>query len=356
LNRRNPSDYPDLAAIVRRKGADMAALARRLPALGALVVAATCWAASATPASAFSFPGYVVSYYMDTANTTTVMDIGCALGTARKDGSAPQDALVILDYGQPQLRSGVYGSFDFGDHFQTVTKIRNAVVEFAHGFWRCTGSNVTAHVRIAVGTNNFGNFSKSAGMSDADVTGHGRAWATMVNDINNDIAARGYQRQADAVGAADIEVSWGTSSTGRRWVDGYDDSSRWPMYNFGDAAGCRQTGTTAVPARCGSSSWFQDDLYYVTWGAPPTWGVPEIYREDGAQARQWQQISKWATLAGKDRILFAGTLTQRGACGAGCPGTNNAARDGWTQLRDACADDAGTALGALPFAADIRWH
>ena len=50
--------------------------------------------------------------------------MGCSLGAARKDGSAPQDALVILDYGQPQLRDGVYGSWDFGDHYQTVTKIR----------------------------------------------------------------------------------------------------------------------------------------------------------------------------------------------------------------------------------------
>jgi hypothetical protein len=323
-----------------------------------LTVAGVMSIAASNPASvaAFSFPGYVASYYMDTTNTTTLLDMGCALGTARKDGSAPQDALVILDYGQPQLRSGIYGSFDFGDHYQTVTKIRNAVVEFAHGFWRCTGSNVTAHVRIAVGTNNFSNFSKNAGMTDAQVTGHARAWATMVNATNDDISAHGYQRQADAVGAADIEVSWGTSSTGRRWVDGYAAVDEWPYYNVGDAAGCRQTGTAATPARCGSSSWFQDDLYYITWQSPPAWGVPEIYREDGAQARQWQQISKWGTLAGKSRIGFAGSLTQHAACGAGCSGTNNTPRDGWDQLVAECADDPATALASLRFAADIKWH
>ena len=82
---------------------------------------------------------------MDTVNTTTLYNMGCALGTARMGGSAPQDALVIMAYGQPQLRSGVYGSWDFANAYVTVTQIRNAVVEYAHGFWVCTGSNLTAN-------------------------------------------------------------------------------------------------------------------------------------------------------------------------------------------------------------------
>jgi hypothetical protein len=125
------------------------------------------------------------------------------------------------------------------------------------------------------------------------------------------------------------------------------------MYDFGDAAGCRQSGTTKTSDQCGSSSWYQDDLYYVNWGAPSAVAIPEIYREDGAQAKQWQQISKWATLNGKSKISFTGSLTQRGACGSGCSGLNNSPSEGWTMLRDKCAADTATALSALRYAADI---
>lgn len=312
----------------------------------------------APPAAAFSYPGAATSWYMDTVSASVLYDMGCTQGTARKNGSAPQDALVILDYGQPQLRSGVYGAFDFSSTYRTVGQIRAAALEYAHGFYVCTGANLTAHVRLAIGTSNFGNFSVANGLTGAGVTGHGKAWADMVDALNADIAARGYASQADAVGAADIEVSWGTSAVGRLWVDGYDAVNSWPMYNFGDAAGCPQADTTRTARRCGSSSWYQDDLYYIAWGAPAAWGVPEIYVTNGAQARQWQQISKWGTLNGKTRVIFAGTLTQRAACGTGChsAGTDNPPAIGWSQLNSECGDDPATTLPSLRFAADIRWH
>ena len=312
----------------------------------------------APPASAFSYPGAVASWYMDTVATSTLYDMGCGLGTARKGGSAPQDALVILAYGQPQLRNGVYGSYDFSNSYRTLTQLRTAALEYAHGFWLCTGSNQRAHLRIALGTSNFGNFSVAAGLTETGVTGHAKAWADMIDALNADLASRGYANQVDAVGAADIEVSWGTSSIGRRWVDGYDTVNSWPMYDFGDAAGCPISGTGRTAGRCGSSSWYQDDLYYVAWGAPAAWGVPEIYLTNRGQAKQWQQISKWGTANGKSRILFAGTLTQAAACTAACEaaGEDNSPQAGWSQLVDVCNDDPATTLGSLRFATDIRWH
>lgn len=266
---------------------------------------------------------------------------------------------MILDYGQPaHSDTKGYGAWAFGAaDYVSVTQIRNAVVEYAHGFWLCTGGNTTAHVRIAVGTTNYANWSKNAGFTNAMVEAHAHAWANMVDDITNDIASRGYQRQTDAVAAADIEVSWGSSTTARLWIDEYDTVNSWPVYDFGDAAGCRQSGTTKTAALCGGS-WYQDDLYYMVWGAPPAYGVPEIYREDAAQAKQWQQISKWATLNGKSKVYFVGTLTQHAACAqnGGCSGINNTAAEGWNQLFDKCAADSATALTTIRFASDIKWH
>lgn len=312
---------------------------------------------TAQPAAAISYPGYAASYYMDTVNVDTMYDMGCALGDAREGGSAPQDALVILDWGQAQLRDGVYGTYDFSDHYRTVTQIKNAVVAYAHGFWYCTGGNTGAHVRIGIGTSNFADFCKSCGMTDAEVTGHGEAWADMVDGANAAMSSAGYSTQADAVGAADIEVSWGTSTTARRWIDAYETVNSWAIYDYGDAAGCRQSGTVKAAAVCGGT-WSQDDLYYIAWGAQTAFGVPEIYREDSAQAKQWQQISKWGTLNGKSKIIFAGVMTQAAACTGSCAdaGLDNSPQEGWTQLRDRCATDAATTLGSLRFATDIRWH
>ncbi|HEY3335171.1 MAG TPA: hypothetical protein VGK16_08020, partial [Candidatus Limnocylindrales bacterium] len=90
------------------------------------------------PALALTYPGTVWSYYMSSVSTSTVYDLGCTLGTARKDGSAPQDALVFLDFGQAQLRNGVYGTWDFSNTYRTVTQVQAASVAYAHGFYVCT--------------------------------------------------------------------------------------------------------------------------------------------------------------------------------------------------------------------------
>jgi hypothetical protein len=327
--------------------------------------------ATATPVAAFSYPGYEYSYYMNTINTTTLQSMGCSLGTARQGGSAPQDGLVILDYGQPSYDTTKgYGAWAFGGlNYVSHTQIENAVVAFAHGFWLCTGSNLTAHVRIGVGTTNYGNWTESAGFTDAMVVAHAKAWGSMVNSINTDISNAGYQNQTDAVAAADIEVSWGKPVTARSWVDAYDTVNNWSLYDYGDAAGCPQSGATKTAGTCNYYTpdggahkyyWHQNDLYYVSWQASPSWGVPEIYRTDGAQAKQWQQISKWATLNGLGLDQFAGSLTQHGAChspGHSCdPTLDNTADIGWAQLRDKCAADSATALFSLRFAADITYH
>jgi len=331
--------------------------------LGALLMASIAGLANPRPVAAFTFPQAVKSWYMDTVSTSTLYDMGCTLGNTLEDGSAPQFPLVILDFGQPSYDTVKgYGAWAWNIGYVSTTQIRNAVVEYAHGFWNCTDNNFYAHVAIGVGTSNYQNWSKNAGFSTAMVEAHARAWGTMMNDINQVILNNSYNGQAHAVAAADIEVSWGGSTMARDWVDQYDGKTNWSMFDYGDAAGCRQSGTTQTAALCGNT-WYQDDLYYVAWGASVAYAVPEIYREDGAQAKQWQQISKWATLNAKSKIYFEGTLTQHAACAQqsdpnAChnSGIDNTAAEGWNQLIDRCATDSATALTDIKYASDIKWH
>ncbi len=305
--------------------------------------------------SAQSYPGGVISHYMETISTTTHYNLGCSLGTNLKGGSPPQDALVILDYGRALKSGGSYGAslFGFNGGFASTVQIAAAVQEFAHGFWVCTAGNVTAHVRLGVGTSN--NLLSNLGSTEA--TNHGSAWAGMVNSINSYLSSHGYSSQADAVGANDIEVSWSTYSLAKSWVDAYGSAASWSYYDYGDAAGCPTSGATSTPKTC-SSSWTQESLYYVSWGQAFGWGVPEIYRTDGTQAKQWQQISKYGVLAHGSKIIFAGSLTQHAACRqVVCdPSLDNTAAQGWSQLYNTLAGDSQTALTTLRFATDIRWN
>lgn len=320
---------------------------RNLRRAGALLVAGVVAIAivPVQPVAAFSYPGTVWSYYMDTATTSTLYDMGCSLGTARAGGSGPQDALVFLDYGQAQFRSGVYGTYDYASAYRTVTQIKNAAVAYAHGFYVCTGSNTSAQLRIAIGTNNYSNFSKNAGMTDAEVVGFGKAWADMIDSAESTVYAS-YGNQVDVVGAADIEVGWGTAATARSWVTAYDSVNNWAMYDFGDAAGCPTSGATSSPDNCGNS-WDQDDLYFIAWGSPSAAAVPENYRADNVMAKQWQQISRWATLAGKTKIGFTGSMATT---------TGNDGLAAWTGLVDACKVSSATALSGLEFSTRIHYH
>ena len=94
---------------------------------GALLAAA----GAPAPAAAVTYPESVSSWYMNSVDPGTHYSMGCALGASLAGGAAPQDALVILDYGQAQLRGGVYGTYAFGGRgYVTVDQIRAAIVEY----------------------------------------------------------------------------------------------------------------------------------------------------------------------------------------------------------------------------------
>lgn len=299
-------------------------------------------------------PPYTTSWYMKTVDATTLYNMGCALGTHDKNTPGTQDNVVILDYGQPWVQNSTYGTLMWktggGTQFVTTTQIANAAEQFGKGYWVCTGSaDTTSQLYLAIGTSNYGGYVNS---------GHGTAWAQMVNLVNSWFSTYGYTSQVKARGAIDIELEWNSPSVTRTWVDGYTSAWQYPFYNFGDASGC--PSPTYPNWDCGTSQypgWTSEDVWYVSWGASPAYPLPEIYRTDGLNAGQWYYLSLYSYTNHGGRMTLMGAVTQYQACQqrGGCTGTNNTPSQGWSQLWDALNADTRTAQ-SLRWSTDMKWY
>jgi hypothetical protein len=282
---------------------------------------------------------------METVDQARTYEMGCDMGDAVDQGDRPRDAVVILAFGMPiAFPDGKFGASLFSGPDQRTKPIRLAVQEFARGYWACT-SGTKPKLTLAVGTSNYG----------SNVTfDHGHAWAGMINKTNDVLKTRGHSSQVVAVGAIDLELSWSSPSVGDRWLDGYDSQNKYRVLNFGDAAGCPPASSS-----CGTSSypsWTQHDVWWVSWGHPAVFPLPQIYLNSGIQADQWHEVAHHGLSHDFSLILFAGTLTQMNACQErGCdPSTDNTPAQGWSQLWDALNDADGTDQG-LVWSTDITW-
>jgi hypothetical protein len=243
------------------------------------------------------------------------------------------------------------------------------------GYYNCSGTDRESFVFIGVGTNNFGgmmldNPNQEVRTSRYDLGG--QLWGEMITRLNQWATANGYARQVAIAGAIDIEWAsnsgWNTPSVTRAWVDGFDsrDDGRYIYFNFGACVGCP---TVPSPSWIYSNAmpWTQDHIYYVSWQAPPAFAVPEIYRNDGYLARQWQAVSKFGAIYKQPygKIDFSGPMTQWQACkqrqSNECTrtdgyGLDNTPGEGWQQLYDALNSDPFTAQPVLRWVTDIRWQ
>lgn len=299
-------------------------------ALAAVAATVPVRLATAAPAA----PAATTSRYMKTTDPTILDRLGCVQGQAAQQGA------VVLDFGSPSFNGTYYGSIVFGSNtFRSVAQIQAAAKAFLTGYWRC--SPYYPHITLVVGTSNY---------RGATNSGHGRAWANMVNNVLAWIGQRGYTSQEDVAGGSDMELSWNTASATRAWINGYDTVDVRPIYNYGDAAGCPPYGSC-------NNGWTQEDVWYVSWGAPPAWPLPEIYTTNGSMASQWYRMSLYAYTRHFRRMNIAGTMTQKQACldNGGCTnGTDNTPAAGWTQLWSSLNADARTAQ-SLAWSTDITW-
>ncbi|MFB9801707.1 hypothetical protein ACFFN5_14350, partial [Streptomonospora salina] len=179
----------------------------------------------------------------------------------------------------------------------------------------------------------------------------GADWAR----ITDTAARRAITPAVTVTAALDAEPSWSSPAWARAWIDAYTATTDRRIYAANSAGGCptpEQDSTTC------NNGWTVADIHYLATGAAPTvHALPQIYRTDGIQARQWAAISDWGAHHRNQPLRAAGALSQHTACTqrGGCHRTDNTPRQAWTQLRDALDARDTTRVHALPYATDMRW-
>lgn len=312
--------------------------------LGALLAASSLFT-SPKSASAATPPPASTSYYMDTIDTQTLYDMGYQKGREDYNKAGTQKSIVILDFGgQPTSNSlSLRGMPD-----ATLDQVAKAVEEYSHGYWKGTGTDTGSLVHVIVGTNNSYNVTYEGGQS----------FAKMINNINSYNNTNSYSDQVEVDGGNDMEPNYADPVSTKDWVKGYDTVNSYSLYNYGSADGCYHTNasTGSINYSC-NNGWKYEDMYYVTWGAPPAVPLPQIYDNNGIMAEQWQNINKYAVVSHNAYMDFTGSLTQYGACQQnGCSSSlDNTPSQGWTQFYNELNSDPKTAESTLD-STDIKWH
>ncbi|MCB2202944.1 hypothetical protein KQH56_02950 [bacterium] len=294
-------------------------------------------------------PLYSTSYYMITVDPDFTYDLGCELGARDAAEPGAQDSVVVLDFSYPVCNANeTYGAelFNFGP--VDLTAVQSASQGFMSGYYNCSVGDSESNLVLGIGTNN----KPTSCDTGAKMTAHGAAWAGMVDDVNQWARDEAIYGQVQAYGASDIEVGWNSPERSKDWLDGYGAGNETPLIHFGDAAGCPygdMTGTT-----CGNG-WTQEDVWYVSWGFPPSLPLPLIYRTDGVQADQWARLSRYAFANHGAPMNFTGVFTQSQACEqAYCNKTDNTPSEAYWQLYEELNADPITAQ-ELAWKTDIRW-
>ena len=290
-------------------------------------------------------PPYTTSYYMKTISSTAMTNLGCEIGKQSIKNPGRDDFLVTLAYGMPVEIGSSYGASLFGFGPVTTAQIGDAIKTVGRAYVTCSPNETQSHLRLGIGTSNYG----------SKVTEkHGAAWAKMVNDVNAWFASQGLILRVDAVGMNDMELSWNTVSVTRAWLKGYDSVNQYPLYNFGDAAGCPTRSRPTWPC---TNGWSQEDVWYISYGSGASYALPLIYADSGVNAEQWALLSEYGFTRHGLPIEFVGVMTQYQSCiqVGGCGTLDNTPEEGWTFLYKELLRNPATAQ-YLRYSTDIMWH
>lgn len=315
------------------------------------------YAAQTKPPTTTSWYVNAVSGDTNSALYNWMYSKGYVAGQIDLATSGTQNSAVILDFGQPWVQGGVQGAIGFSPTFRFLSSavMKEAAKEFARGYYWGSRSDTQSQMRIVVGTNNFGSYATYA---------HGQAWIQLVKDVGT--AIQPYASQVTVRGGNDIEPGYSTPPVANSWVNGYTSGFVGPyfLYNYGSADGCPTSGTTNTPGSC-NNGWTQDNVEYVSWGASPSYPLPQIYSTAGGNAKQWQQIALYAYLRYGGDMFITAPLSQKAAWDQRCApknplppecvGVNNTPQQAWDQLWNELNSDSRTAQNFW-WSTDIKWR
>jgi alpha-tubulin suppressor-like RCC1 family protein len=287
--------------------------------------------------------------------------LGCNQGGA--GGTRPvSGGLVVLDFGQAwqDPTTGAYGAniFDPNATFESVDSIRYASEQFLSGYWSCSPANGPV-IYLVIGTSNYN--------LGAIASGHGQAWAGIVQQVSQWITQNNQGSQEIVRGGMDFEPNYSSATAARSWADGFGSVAGYFYYNYGSCDGCTASnplnyGAAQAPASPGAglrNGWTRDDLLYVSEVAPAAFAFPEIY--NNTIAWEWQNISAYSIRNRTYTLYLWGPLTQHQACvdrpnPTFCTGTDDAPDASWTNLWVALNENPDTAQPTVPYSSDLTYN
>ncbi|MEU3018752.1 MULTISPECIES: hypothetical protein [unclassified Nocardiopsis] len=289
------------------------------------------------PGQATTYPGHTTSQYVPLTHATThhAHQAGCAQAKTNTPG------VRILFFGTQEKDNRLR---EPGTSAATTTPRTHTdkALEYAHhwarGYTDCTTTNTPTH--LALGINN-----KDDGGIDG--TTAGRQWATLIDQARTTTTPH-----VTLTAAIDAEPSWSTPTWAHDWINAYTNATNTPLYAANSADGCPTTGNGTC-----NNGWTLKDVHLAAGGTHPTVAtIPQIYRTDAIQARQWANISHWGHTNTNDPLRFAAAMSQNTACEQRtCNNTDNTPQQAWTQLKQALDTRTTTRVTTLGPATDMRW-
>lgn len=251
--------------------------------------------------------------------------LGCEAAQVSDGGT------VVLAFGR-QVDGGTR-SFDGPTALYSYDHIAGVVRGYAGGLGRC-GSDAWT---VAATTSNYR-------LYDAGVAAeYGAAWKQLVHEM------RDSTEDVRITGGIDLEPGWGGAAAARAWIDAWRVAGGTSLVVNASADGCPLQGDRGACA----NGWDVDLLASLVWGTEKSIALPQIYRHDGAMARQWGVLARaWERVGGEP--VFAGPMTQVRACqlvqSDNCRQLSLPAEEARMQLREATAGRY-----SIPAGTDVGW-
>jgi hypothetical protein len=315
---------------------------------------------------------FTESFYINSVeNKTRYLAAGRALGLKVRNGDLTQRVTVILDFGAQGYRDGnPVIQTHFREDVRAISHVEAIAERFAAGFAQAvgpTGPRYRPHLLLIVATNNSGRRSYDFtscpdGRALLRYYCLGEEWAKLINRVDGFLRQPGappeLSRTVTVRGGNDIEGGFCPSAyraagqtrcrdATRAWSNGYRaaiaSTARYYI-NAGSCDGCQNTAlsTDAANNVVQAGGWRPVDYHYVSTNG--SYVLPQMYRRDGNMAVQWAVMAKYFNGLSGNKIVFWGSLTQKGNCDWNVqhngpdkcgPGIfDNPARAGFTQLRD----------------------